>query len=396
MKKILFYLTIAIAGLQLAACGDKKKEMQEVPAGHEGHKEQEAHEEGENVTLTAEQLRTASIETSSIEQKNLTGTLKISGVLKVPNEHRATATSLFSGTIRSISIKPGSYVRKGQVIATIANAEFTGIQQQYIENEARLKLAEQEYDRQQQLVKGNAAPAKNLQRAAAERTALQTTRQSLRQQLELMGVTPGKLTTTIPVKSPINGSVSHISAQIGALVNPSTPIAEIVNNADLHLDAYVYEQDLDKVHEGQEINFTLTNSTDGKTYKARIFSIGTAFEQETKAIPVHAHVLGTNDHLIDGMSATGLLNLSNNPVPAVPSDAVVTIKGQDYILVAVEGGEKKTGGAEFRKVAVARGVTDLGYTGITPVEALPANTLVVTKGAYFIVAAMTNTGEHEH
>ncbi|MNL58428.1 hypothetical protein D3C87_1820630 [compost metagenome] len=50
----------------------------------------------------------------------------------------------------------------------------------------------------------------------------------------------------------------------------------------------------------------------------------------------------------------------------------------------------------FEKIEVLKGTTDMGYTAITPVRELPAGTEVVVKGAFFINAAMSNTGGHEH
>jgi membrane fusion protein, heavy metal efflux system len=42
-------------------------------------------------------------------------------------------------------------------------------------------------------------------------------------------------------------------------------------------------------------------------------------------------------------------------------------------------------------------VTSVGYTEITPLKELPSNARIVTKGAFFLIAKMTNAGEaHEH
>lgn len=38
----------------------------------------------------------------------------------------------------------------------------------------------------------------------------------------------------------------------------------------------------------------------------------------------------------------------------------------------------------------------MGYTAITLVQEIPDNSQIVTKGAYFINAKLTNTGGHEH
>jgi len=62
---------------------------------------------------------------------------------------------------------------------------------------------------------------------------------------------------------------------------------QVVDNSHLHLDLFVYEQDLPKVNINQNIDFTLINLP-GKNFTAKIYSIGSAFENDTKTIPIHA------------------------------------------------------------------------------------------------------------
>jgi hypothetical protein len=50
----------------------------------------------------------------------------------------------------------------------------------------------------------------------------------------------------------------------------------------------------------------------------------------------------------------------------------------------------------FEKIEVAKGVSELGYTAITPVSEISKDAKVVTKGAFFINAKLSNTGGHDH
>jgi len=43
-----------------------------------------------------------------------------------------------------------------------------------------------------------------------------------------------------------------------------------------------------------------------------------------------------------------------------------------------------------------KGVSNMGYTAITFVNEIPKDAKIVTKGAFFINAKLTNTGEHKH
>lgn len=403
MNKFIYIISLAM----LAACATKKTET---PTGKTG----DQHEEVQTnfVSLTAIQIKTAGIELGTIEQKNLKTSIKANGMLTVPNQNKAFVTSVNSGVIKTLLIQPGNAVRQGQVIATIINPDVARLQQDLQTTIAQINLSEIELKRQQELVEGNAAPLKNVQRVQTELATLKATRNALQKQLNTMGisvasVSAGNIITTMAITAPISGTVSNVSAQIGSNVDPSTPIAEIVNNSQLHLDLFVYEKDLPQLHDNQVIHFTLTNNP-GKEYDAQVYSIGTAFANESKTIPVHAVVNGDKTGLIEGMNITAIISIGETVVPAVPNDAIVPYQGQDYIFVltdksAPQEQEKQDSseaaiaeaGTYFERVKVVKGVSDIGYTEITLLKELPPNAKIISKGAFFANAKMTNTEGHD-
>ncbi len=422
MKKLFIIPVMLTAVFLLPACGGKKggEAKTEEHGAEEGHSDEHANEN--TATLTDEQMKTIGVELGVIEQKELTNSIKASGTLTVPNQNKAFVTPLYSGVVRSLHVQPGSMVRQGQVIATIVNPDLIQMQQQLQQVNAQIKLAEIEVKRQQELVEGNAAPLKRLQQVQTELATLRTQRTGLQKQLGAVGASQN-YSSSVAVTAPISGVISKVMAQLGSNVDAVSPIAEIVNNTQLHLDLFVYEKDLPKLKPDQKIHFTLTNNP-GKEYDAEIFSIGAAFESGSKTIPVHAKVSGDKTGLIDGMSITALVSLDKSTVPAIPTDAVVSYQGQDYIFIVTdehaedehvaggkdtvrkqaadphahkeEGGHKEDAGVVFEKIPVVKGTTDVGYTEITLLKEIPAGSKVVVKGAFFVLAKMTNAGEGEH
>ncbi len=276
--------------------------------------ETHAHEEAEPTiaALTEAQIQTVGIELGQVAQKELTATIKANGQLSVPNNSKANATSLYGGVVKRLLVQMGDHVRKGQPVAEISNPQFLQLQEEYLTLDSRIALAQQETNRQQELNQGNAGALKNLQSATAELASLRTRRASLQQQISLMGIDPsslraGSLHASLWVNSPIRGVISNVFAKIGSYVDVSAPVAEIVDNSALHLDLQVFEKDLPQLRVGQIIHFTLTNNP-VREYDAEVFSIGAAFENESKTIPVHARVKGDKTGLIDGMNITGIVD----------------------------------------------------------------------------------------
>lgn len=421
MKTIPFLILVFAALLLLPSCG---------PKAETGEKSEEAaHEDHENsntTSLSAEQIQSIKLELGGIEKKQLTASLKANGILNVPNQNKATITALMGGVVKSILVQTGNNVRKGDVIATIANPAFITLQEQYLSTAAQLALSELEYKRQQELQAGNATALKVLQTAETELNTLKARKASLQKQLELIGINASNLSSEnirmlVNITSPISGAVSAVTANIGSYIDANSAIAEVIDNSQLHLDLFVYERDLGKLKEGQTIHFTLTNNP-GREYDAKVYAVSNTFEQNTKAVTVHAVVEGDKTGLIDGMSITALVSLENATVDAVPTEAIVNYQGQDFIFVVTDAhaetehhhdknskehdehghqhSEKtalpKEGALTFERIPVRKGTTDVGYSEVTVLKELPANAKIASKGAFFILAKMTNAGEHSH
>jgi cobalt-zinc-cadmium efflux system membrane fusion protein len=433
MNNISKMFLAALFTVSLTACGDSQKKESEDGHNHEhkteakadtGHVHEHGAEEGAATVaaLTPQQIEAVGIKYGVVEMKELTATIKANGILSLPNSSKANATSLYGGVIKSINVQIGDYVRKGQVIATIANPQFIQLQEEYLTINSKITFAEQEMQRQKELNTGNAGALKNLQNATAELNALRTRKASLHQQIQLMGINPNSvsnssLKSSLIVTSPISGAISNVYGKIGSYVDVSSPVAEIVDNSSLHLHLNVFEKDLPLLKTGQTIHFTLTNNPVNE-HDAVIYGIGSAFENDSKTIPIHARVKGNVKGLIDGMNITAIVSLNNVLSPSVPNDAVVDADGKKYIFVITnkkpqaageedghghDHGDEKTahkeeaaGTVNFEKIEVVTGVTEMGYTSITPVTEIPKDARIVTKGAFFINAKLSGGGGHAH
>ncbi|MCL1664626.1 efflux RND transporter periplasmic adaptor subunit [Elizabethkingia ursingii] len=416
LKQTIIYLIIA--SLIFTSCGKKE-------AAPEAKTEQPAkakdHEEAAPTiaSLTEDQIQSVGVTTGPIEMKELTATVKANGLLRVPNNNKATVAALFSGVVKTLNILEGDYVRKGQVIATIANPEYIRVQEQYLTTISRIAFAEQEYKRQNELYTHDAGTKKNLQSSSSELRTLSTQKASLARQLQMMGINPASVSnasmrTGLAITAPISGTISNIRAQIGSYVDVSAPVAEIIDNTSLHLDLQVFEKDLPRMRIGQIVHFKLTNNPETE-YDAKVYSIGSSFENESKTIAVHCTVIGNKTGLIDGMNITGVVSLDHSTTPAIPTEAIVEADGKFYVFIqtnkkpeaheeteskdkkeAAPAGQAHAKTINFEKVEVIKGTSDMGYTAITPVGQLAPDAKVVVKGAFFVNAKLTNVGEHEH
>lgn len=408
MRTIRITLILIIALSSIYSCNQKETNVQE---------QQDVHQEEEVATdlvaLTIDQMKSIQLKVAPIEKKQLSSAIKVNGLIKVPNQNKASATALIGGVVNSILVQTGVNVKKGQVIATLKNTSFIAMQEEYLNAVSSASLAELEFHRQQALQNGNAGALKNLQAAESTFKTMITKKNSLKKQLELIGINTATLNSenlksTINIVSPIEGTISQVLVNIGSFVDAYNPVAEIVDNMQLHLDLYVYERDLQKLQVGQSIHFNVTNNAE-KEYDAEIYAISNTFEQDTKAVAVHAIVKGNKAGLIDGTNIVALISLENSLVDAVPTSAIINSEGQDYIFIISdkkiedkhaeeeEHQHDKQKEVVFEKIPVIKGTTAIGYSEITLLKSIPATSKIVINGAFFILAKQKNKGDaHEH
>ena len=147
---------------------------------------------------------------------------------------------------------------------------------------------------------------------------------------------------------------------------------------------------------GQKISFTITSVPDSQL-TAQIYSVGKKFEQNPKAIHVHAEITGKEDFLLPGMYINGRIHTGEKPVMALPESAIIEEEGKPYIFTTEV--QQKDGETEwsFNAVEIRTGLIDEGWVEIKLLEPLPDGTKVAWNNAYYLISEMKKgETEHEH
>lgn len=439
------FLFVLLCAAFIASCGGSASPGEE-EEGH-GHGEEEGHGGGSIVTVSPAQFTAIDGVLSRVEQKDLTTALKATGFLKVPPQNVADITAALGGTVREVLVQEGDHVKKGQSLAAVSDQAIIDLQRDYLDAKARLVYAKADLERQNELAAANVSAQKTLQQATAEHASLRASVNANAELLRLINIDPEKLNadairSTGSIVSPIDGTVAHIAVNVGSKVSGDATMFRVVNNSELHVDLFLYEQDIAKVQKGQKIDLSLTNLP-GKNYTAEVFAIGSAFESETKTIPIHARITGGKEGLIDGMGVTARISTGNATTTAVLTEAIVNMEGKDFVFIKTQPEEEHNHGHEgeaehshvageehdhkvenkeahvegeehehdhgtehehdatpgsltFQRIEVKRGTTDGAYTAVTFLQPVETAAEVVTGGAYYLIAMLNTSSGHEH
>ena len=352
----------------------------------------EEHHEIE-VELTDDQIKAIGLQTGSIEQRNLKSTLKVNGKLTLPPQNQAQVSILTGGIVKSINITEGSFVSKGQTLATIVNNEIIQLQQDYLENKSQLIYLQAEFNRQKDLQEDKINATKTLQQVQNELSMAQAKQKGLQTKLQLQGINASNISTSnftnrIAVRAPISGFIHHVNLTMGKFADANTILFDIVDNRFLHLDLTLFEKDISKVKVGDKVVFTDANDA-SHTHPATIFALNKSFEDNQQAILVHAKIEGVTETLLPGMYVEARIQIDNYKANALPTDAVVSNGDEHYVYIET----KKN---HYKQIAVKTGVSDMGFTEISALEEIPANAKAVIKGAYYLLSQLTKgSGEHD-
>lgn len=385
-KYILLPVITLAAAMLVVSCGSKSK-VGEAADTHD-------HEEETGVVeLTAEQFKTVGITYGKLENRQISGALKVNGLLDVPPQQQVSIAVPMGGFIKQTELLQGMRVKQGEVIAVLENLDYIQLQQDYLETKSQLEYANKEYERQQELSKENVNALKTFQQAKATWQTLLAKENGLRQKLGMLNVNipaleKGNIQRTVNVVSPISGYVTQVNVNLGQFVTPADVLFRIVNTAHLHAELTVFEKDIPKLKIGQLVRFTLANET--KQREATIHLIGREISPE-RTVRVHCHLEQEDTQLLPGTYLQALIETGGGNVKALPDAAIVGFENKSYVFLKQPGSDSTF---HFKMQEVQRGNTEQGYTEVT----LPANELdaeVVVTGAYDLLAKMKNSGEHE-
>jgi cobalt-zinc-cadmium efflux system membrane fusion protein len=356
------------------------------------------HSDGNEVQLNAAQFKAAEIELGTFSKKNLNEVVSSNGYTKLPPQNQADVTVHSSGIVTNIYVEEGQKVRKGQTIGTIESPEFAKLKEAYLLSKSHLSFLKLDFERQKILDEQEVNAKKTFQKARSDYEMEYARLASLQKQLTLLNINLSeKATATAPVLAPISGYVTEIHVRIGSAIASGISLLNLVDNSKLHVDLLVFEKDLYKVKIGQKVRFILTNQNKNEVV-GTIFSVGKAFENDTKAVAVHAEIENKDEKLISGMYVNALIDLGANAVFALPLEAVVKVDGRSFIFIL---DKNESGGNEmhFKRIEVKEGASQLGFVQINVLQKLEQDAKIATRGAYYIQSHLTKSqggGGHAH
>jgi cobalt-zinc-cadmium efflux system membrane fusion protein len=372
------------------------------------------------IQVDAETSDRLELKVEPVTRQQLPFGIQTTGQIEALPSRQVQVTYPVNGTIVQLFVQPGDSVEAGQPLAVITSGELAELRVDALDRQAEtlgavqeaqadLRLAQQNYQQQQQIAQtainqaqtevrvaqeqydrdkelteqgaigrrefleseGRLAEAQETLAEAESRLGVlearnqleraQTALEVAQNQAELSTATystrlkqlgaEANADGTITITAPIAGRVADREVTLGqSAEDAGTPLMTIVDDRTVLATANIYEKDLNQVKVGQSVRVKVSGLPD-RFFQGEITVIGAVVDGESRVVPVKAELDNPDGALKPGMFAEleVLTDRTTEAVLAIPQSAIVDANGQS--LVFVQNGDS------FQPVEVTLGRT---------------------------------------
>lgn len=344
---------------------------------------QETEQPSDVITITKQQFDASGYEIGGLEPSLFAKTIVTTGVIEVPISEQAAIHSQVEGILSPYNIEIGQYVKRGQLLASVTNAQLIDNQEDYIKSVADQKYTASEVERLSSLASENITTKKEMNKLAADLKQTNTHIGALAQKLRLYGINPLTLNeqnmrSKIAITAPINGFIHMISAPPGSFIDTKTDLFLIYNTEHMHASISILPSDVPSIRVGQEVK---VESNNGQSFTAKVSKLSRHFDEDKtlKAIceipTEYASIFLSGDYV----KATFLLE--KNSTLGLKKEAVVGDQDKGTVLILKS---KSADSYTFKPVSVTIKTSNATHYSLSEIKELEGKE-ILTKGSYYLV-----------
>ena len=342
------------------------------------------------VNLTKEQAVLAQLVIEPIKLGKMKGTVHLNGVVDVPPTGIASVSIPMGGYVQDINLIPGTYVKKGQVLATVKDPAYVQLQENYLATKAKLSYLQQDLDRQRSLLTQEAVSKKAFQQVQVEYNANSIQLKALSEQLKLINIQPELLSTEnmtslVKLMSPISGYITKVNINRGKYVTPSDILLEIMDPNDIHAAITIYEKDIANFRVGMKGTVSLTQDP-SRTYPVTILAVSQNINEDKTGL-LHCYFDQVPKNVLPGMFLTADLIVESQEAILIPIGAVQRFQGKDYIFF-------QNAPNEFEAINIEINQSNKDFVSVNKPNAKEwVGKQVVTKNGFSLLGMLMNKSE---
>ena len=353
MKKI---LTIFLAAsLLLVACGKDKEE--------------EKKDTKQEVVATEEQQAVKTVEVAAVTKREMSKLFESSAVWE-PLAKVDFSTDK-GATVEKIYKKNGEYVKKGEVIVKLSDAQTEA---DFLQAKANYQSATSNYN----IARNNYQKFKTLYDkqliSYLEFSNYQASYTSAQGNLEVAKaayMNAQNSYSKLVARAEISGVVGNLFIKEGNDIAAKEVLFTILNDKQMQSYVGITPEAISKVKIGDEINVRIDALA--KEYKAKITELNPIADSTTKNFKVKLVLDNPDEEIKDGMFGNVIIPVGESSVLSIEDEAIITRDLVNYVFKYEDG--------KAKQVEVTVGATNLPYTEISSPE-LKEGDKIIVKGLF--------------
>jgi membrane fusion protein, heavy metal efflux system len=259
--------------------------------------------------------------------------------------------SMANGRVVDIRAELDDNVKKGQLLFSVESPDISNAFDTYVKAVADEQLANKAFVRAQDLLQHGAISQSMFEQAEDAEKDAKADMVAAEQQLKIFGVDKDHPSPIVNVYAPTSGVIvaQNITnaAAAGVSLSGTATAFTIADLSKVWVLCDVYENDLPKVHLGQEAKIQLTAYPD-KPLTGRVSDIGPVLDPTIRTAKVRIEVANPGILRL-GMFVTATIAGRNMVTRAtVPATAILHLHDREWVFVPA-------GGKQFRRVEVNGG-----------------------------------------
>ena len=269
------------------------------------------------------------------------------------------------GILKSVLVKEGQKVTKGQALATIDDG---GMSEQLAQLNANAQLAKTTYERQKRLWNQKIGSEIQFLQAQTSYEAQKSAVNQLKNQLE-------KAT----INAPFSGIIDNIFKEKGTVVAPGagSEIFRILNLSNMYIETDVPETYIGNITENKavEVSFPVL----GEIVHSKIRQVGNYINPNNRSFKIEIGVPNLNGKVKPNLTAKLKLNDYTNTNALLIPQSIISenAKGEQFIYIVKD--KKENGEAVTERLIIETGKTQGDFIEVT--KNLLAGAEIVMEGA---------------
>lgn len=352
MQKILNLTVAASLVLLIAACGssakeekgalgDKKAALEKLKAEQKKVVDEITKLEEEIAKLdpnAASNAKAKLVTVNTIGADTFTHFIDLQGKIDAQNVAFAAPRG-GGGLVRSVHVKQGDVVRKGQLLLKLDDAvqrqQLIAAQQQISGIKAQLDQAQSIYQRQQNLWKQNIGTEIQVLNAKTNVEALQSQLNSAQANVRLAQ----EQASFSNVTAEISGTINQVNVRPGEMFMGGGQQIQIVNTGDLKVLVQVPENYIGKVGVGSTLRVTLPEA-DNKVITTKVNVAGKLIDPNTRSFYIEAKIPSDKAFRPNQMALIQIQDYKKTDAITIPVNTLQNDdKGKFVMVAATEKGK---------------------------------------------------------